>query len=405
MNILFIHQNFPGQFVHLAGNLAQDKRNRVVALSIYKQAVPEGVSLRLYTMLRPAVPETHPLLQDQEAKILRAEACAAAVMQLKREGFVPDLIVAHPGWGEALFVKDVCPHAKLVLYCEYYYAQEGQDVGFDPETPALTLSQRYQLRLKNTTNLLSMEIADAAISPTQWQRSTYPLWAQEKIAVIHDGVDFSQLTHRATAKLRIVATEHHPELTFKVGDEVLTYVARNLEPVRGFQVLMRMLPNVLRRRPQAHVLIVGGDDVSYGAKAPNGLSWTAHLWNEVGQGLDLRRVHFLGRVAYDTYLDLLSISKVHAYWTTPFVLSWSFLEVACAGVPMVASATPPVHEYASELGVTPLNFYDVDGFSDAVVDLLGASPKPRVQKMLSRLELGRCIAEQKSLLLGLMSSR
>ncbi|MEN9867262.1 MAG: hypothetical protein RL748_2852, partial [Pseudomonadota bacterium] len=156
MKVLFIHQNFPGQFIHLAGALAREKRNQVLALSIHKLPVPAGVKLRTYTMLRPSVPETHPLLQDQEAKVLRAEACAAAAMQLKREGFEPDVIVAHPGWGEALLIKEVYPRARLVIYCEYYYAVEGQDVGFDPEIPALNFQQRCKLRLRNATNLLSL---------------------------------------------------------------------------------------------------------------------------------------------------------------------------------------------------------------------------------------------------------
>ncbi|MBK6650369.1 MAG: hypothetical protein IPG42_12160 [Betaproteobacteria bacterium] len=180
MKILFIHQNFPGQFVHLAADLAKDKRNKVLALSIHKLAPPPGVTVRHYTTLRPSNPQTHPLLLDEEAKILRAEACAAAALQLKREGFVPDVIMAHPGWGEALFIKDVFPTSRLVIYCEYYYAIEGQDVGFDPEVPSLTFAQRCRLRLKNTTNLLSMEIADAAISPTQWQKAPHPAWAQRR---------------------------------------------------------------------------------------------------------------------------------------------------------------------------------------------------------------------------------
>jgi hypothetical protein len=128
VNILFIHQNFPGQFIHLAANFAQVQKNKVVALTIDQHPVPPGVIVRPYTLLREPVERTHFLLRDQEAKILRAEACAAAALQLKREGFTPDIIVAHPGWGEALFIKDVFPTSKLVIYCEYYYAAEGQDL-------------------------------------------------------------------------------------------------------------------------------------------------------------------------------------------------------------------------------------------------------------------------------------
>lgn len=363
MKVLFIHQNFPGQFVHLAGALAKEKGNRVVALTMYDNPAPEGVEVRPYTLLRSASPETHPLLGDTESCVLRAEACASAAFRLKHEGFEPDVIVAHPGWGEAMFIKDVFPKAKLVVYCEFFYAAEGQDVGFDPEDPPLTFPQRCRLRMKNTANLHSLEIADAAISPTQWQKSTYPKWAQDKITVIHDGIDFERLKHNPKAKIHIAANEHHPALTLKYGDEVLTYVARNLEPVRGFHVFMRTLPDILRRRPNAHVLIVGGDDISYGRPTPSGLCWREHMLKEVGGQLDMRRVHFVGRVTYQMYVNVLHLSKVHAYWTTPFVLSWSFLEAAGSGVRVIASNSEPVVEFSEEFDVRTAPFFDCSRFA------------------------------------------
>ncbi len=405
MNILFIHQNFPGQFVHLSAELAKDKRNKVVALTIHQQPAPASVTLRPYTLLRRPAPQTHPLLQDQEHKILHAEACAAAALQLKKEGFTPDVIVAHPGWGEALFIKDVFPQARLVIYCEFYYALEGQDVGFDPEIPPLTFEQRCRLRLKNTTNLLSLQIADAAISPTQWQKSTYPAWAQEKITVIHDGIDPERLAPIPKASITLAANAHHGQLTLSAKDEVLTYVSRNLEPVRGFQVLMRALPEVLRRRPLAHVVVVGGNERGYGHQAPNGLSWKEHLLAEVGAQLDLSRVHFVGKVSGGTYQQLLHISRVHAYWTTPFVLSWSFLEAAMSGVPVVASNTAPIQEFASRLGVKTLDFYDTAAFADALSEALAKKRAPRKPRNLPELNLAHCIAAQTALLTAKTPSR
>lgn len=398
MNILFIHQNFPGQFVHLATELAKSNDHHVVGLSIDANPVPPGVVLRTYTMLRSAVAETHPLLKDLEAKVLRAEACAAAAMQLQREGFVPDLIVAHPGWGEALFMKDIYPHAKLAIYCEYFYAAQGQDVGFDPELPALTLDQRYQLRLRNTVNLLSLDAADIAYSPTHWQRSTYPPSAQTKIQVVHDGINTSRLQRHEDAVIRLAANAHHCDISLSVGDEVITYVARNLEPVRGFHVFMRALPEVLRRRPKAHAVIVGGDQISYGSAAPGGLTWKDHMLNEVGADLDMSRVHFVGKVPKQTYLELLSISKVHLYWTTPFVLSWSFLEAAASGVPLIASATQPVLEYSNEFGVKTLDFFDVHGFAAEIAKTLGARAKKRILKELPSLSLEHCLNAQLKML-------
>lgn len=398
MNYLFIHQNFPGQFVHLSASLAAEKGNKVVALAMRDNPGPRNVAVRRYTLLRSPAAETHPMLKDEEAKVMRAEACAAAAFQLKRDGFEPDIIVAHPGWGEALFIKDVFPKAKLVIYCEYYYAAEGQDVGFDPSEPPLSFQQRCRLRMKNTTNLLSMEIADAAISPTQWQKSTYPQWAQDKITVIHDGIDLARLKFNPEAKVKLAANDYHPGTTFKPGDEVVSFVARNLEPVRGFDMLMRTLPEVLRSRPDAHAVIVGGDEISYGKPAPGGASWRDTMLAEVGHELDMTRVHFVGRVPYQTYLNLLSVSRVHAYWTTPFVLSWSFLEVACSGLPTVASATPPVLEFADLVGAKTLPFFDKDAFAEELTAALASRKKRATSKPVAELDLAACVAKQRKLL-------
>lgn len=401
MKILFIHQNFPGQFVHLSADLAKDRKNQVVALSIHKLPAPAGVIVRHYTLLRTAASDTHPLLQDEESKVLRGEACAAAALQLKHEGFVPDVIMAHPGWGEALFIKDVFPRARLVIYCEFFYAPEGQDVGFDPETPPLTFTQRCRLRLRNTTNLHSIEIADAAISPTQWQRQTFPESAQRKITVIHDGIDRTRLKLDRRASITVAANAHHGQTELKAGDEILTYVARNLDPVRGFHRFMRTLPQVLRERPRAHALIVGGDGHGYGHAPPNGKTWRERLLTEVGDDLDTKRVHFVGQLAYGDYLRVLQISKVHTYWTTPFVLSWSFLEAATMGIPMVASATQPVLEFSNELGVETAGFFDSAGYAKKITEKLAARVKPMRPIDDERLDLSTCLKRQKQLLLSI----
>lgn len=295
-------------------------------------------------------------------------------------------------------MKDAFPLARLVIYCEYYYALEGQDVGFDPEIPPLSFSERCRLRLKNTTNLQSLQIADAAISPTEWQKSTYPQWAQAKISVIHDGIDLSVYQPPAKPILTLAANPYRGQISLKAGDEVLSFVSRNLEPVRGFQMLMRTLPGVLRQRPKAHAIVVGGNDLSYGHAAPAGLSWKDHLLAEVGDQLDLTRVHFVGKVPYPTYRNILAISHVHAYWTTPFVLSWSFLEAALSGLPVVASNTAPVQEFAPRLGVGTQGFFDIDGFGQALTSALAKSKRPAPPASLPELDTKHCVAAQKHLL-------
>ncbi|RSZ60473.1 glycosyltransferase [Massilia atriviolacea] len=395
MKILFIHQNFPAQFLHLAADLAQTPGNQVVALCMHQRAAPAGVTVRRYQMLRPASPDIHPLLADQETHVRHAEACAAAAMQLRRDGFAPDVVLAHPGWGEALFIKDVFPHAKLLLYCEYYYALEGQDVGFDPALPPLSLPERWRLRLRNSTNLLSMELADGAVSPTRWQRATYPAWAQEKIGVIHDGIDSERLRFDPGARLALTLGDGTTR-SFQPGDEVVSYVARHLEPMRGFQVFMRALPELLRRRPQAHVIVAGAEACGYGHAAPGGASWKQHMLDEVGAGIDLGRVHFTGQLAPGDYLALLSISRVHAYWSVPFVLSWSFLEAAISGLPVIASATPPVLEFASRLDVPTIAFFDAAAFAGALAERCAAAPQgPRQPRHLAETDLAQCLARQR----------
>lgn len=395
MKILFIHQNFPAQFQHLAGDLAQRPGHQVVALGMHGHAAPPGVTLRRYQLLRAAGSDTHPLLADQETHVRHAEACAAAALQLQRDGFTPDVIYAHPGWGEALFMREVFPHARLLVYCEYYYAAEGQDVGFDPSLPPPGLPERWRLRLRNSTNLLSMELADGALAPTRWQRSTYPRWAQERITVIHDGIDSARLRFNPDARLALPLADGSTR-TFRPGDEVVTYVARHLEPTRGFPEFMRALPELLRQRPQAHVIVAGGDGSGYGYAAPGGAGWKQHMLDQLGDGLDLARVHFTGQLGAAQYLDLLSISRVHAYWSVPFVLSWSFLEAALAGVPVIASATAPVREFAERLGVPTLPFFDSAAFADALAERCAAGPQgPHQPRHLPDTDLAQCLARQR----------
>jgi len=396
MKILFIHQNFPGQFVHLAGALARDKKNRVVALAQANNPVPPGVELRTYSLLRAPAEQTHPLLQEEEGKVLRAEAIASAAFQLKQEGFTPDIVVAHPGWGEALFIKEVFPQAKLVVYCEYYYATEGQDVGFDPEMPALNFQQRCKLRLRNNVTLNALEIGDVAISPTQWQRSTFPTWVREKINVIHDGIDHHALAFKPRALFR--ANSQNGPIQFRGTDMVFSYVARSLEPIRGFHMLMRMLPLVLKENRRAHAIIVGNDNVSYGARAPAGATWLNHMLDEVSGEIDLSRVHFVGHIPKASFRDLLNISRAHLYWTTPFVLSWSFLEAAANGVPQIASATSPVNEFANRLNIETAPFFDYEAFGRKTLAHLAQQPKRDKTNFPCELTVAHSVSAWKTLI-------
>ncbi|MCX7169832.1 MAG: glycosyltransferase family 4 protein [Proteobacteria bacterium] len=367
MRILFGHQYFPVQFKFLAPALVS-QGHEVVAFTMQKPASAEwnGIRLVAYQPSRGTSPTVHPWVSDIETKVIRGELAFRTALQLKRDGFTPDIIVAHPGWGESLFLKDVWPQARLGIYCEFFYHPTGADVGFDPEFLPEDPGDVCRLRLKNVNNLLHFEIADAGISPTHWQASTFPEPFRSKITVVHDGIDTQALAPNPSVSLTL-----NGSLTLSRKDELITFVNRNLEPYRGYHIFMRALPEILRRRPLARVLIVGADDVSYGARPPAGGKWKDIFLNEVKDRLDLSRVHFLGHISYQHFIPLLQLSTVHVYLTYPFVLSWSLLEAMSIGCAIVAGDTQPlreaiVHDQTGRL----VDFFAPAQLSDSVCDLL-----------------------------------
>ena len=382
MNILIIHQNFPGQFRRLAPALA-GQGHRVVALPL-KPGAPEvwqGVQVLPYQAARGSTPNIHPWMIDFETKTIRAEACFRAALRLRQQGFVPDVILAHPGWGESLFLKEVWPKARLGIYCEFYYNQHGADVGFDPEFAQTDEAEACRLRLKNLNNLLHFDVADAGLSPTRWQASTFPQPFRDKITVVHDGIDTQALAPDPAASLTLQTQEGGP-FTLTRADEVVTFVNRNLEPYRGYHTFMRALPELLRQRPRARVLIVGANDVSYGSR-PDLVRYSASTWkdvflNEVRPQIadaDWSRVHFLGHIPYEHFVSLLQISTVHVYLTYPFVLSWSVLEAMSVGCAIVASDTQPLHEAVAHDHTGRLvDFFKPSALVQAVCELLDDTP-------------------------------
>ena len=363
--ILFIHQNFPGQFRHIAPALA-NHGHQVHALAITGQATP-GVSLHSYRPSKGSSTSIHPLASEFETKVIRAEACGQAMLQLKANGLMPDLVIAHPGWGEALFVKDVWKQASLLSFLEFYYATSGTDVGFDPEFSKQGFFEDARLRVKNANNLLSLEISDFGLSPTNWQKQSHPQWTQDRIQVIFDGVDCDILKPNPSVRLNL-KRETGESFSLTSKDEIITFVNRNLEPYRGYHSFMRALPKILAARPNARVLIVGGDGVSYGAKAPEGKTWKQIFLDEVKSRINLERVHFLGNVPYPIFTQLLQLSSCHVYLTYPFVLSWSCIEALSTGCLVIGSDTGPVREVI-EHGVNGLlvDFFNYEAIADAVI--------------------------------------
>jgi glycosyltransferase involved in cell wall biosynthesis len=366
MQILFVHNNFPAQFRNLSTALARDPAHRVAAVGSATARDIPGVELHRYQMPAFDVSTTHPFARRFDIECRRATQVLFVLTELRHRGFEPDLVIGHCGWGETLPLRSVFPRAKIVTYCEFYYRPTGQDVHFDPEGPQLGVDGLVALHCKNASTLLSLVDADLGLSPTQWQKQTYPAELQSKIAVVHEGVDGDVLKPDPGAQFELPSGR-----LLHRGDEVLTFIARNLEPMRGYHVFMRALPEILARRPNAQVVIVGGDDVSYGAAPEDGRSWKSIYLDEIAGRVDLSRMHFLPHQPYERFVQLLQTSTVHVYLTVPFVLSWSLVEAMAVGCRVVASDTAPVREAIAD-GVSGLltPFHDPDALAEKVCRIL-----------------------------------
>ncbi len=393
MNVLFVHQNCPGQFKHLAPRLAASPDNQVVFITRPGKPNLPGVRQATYTPQRKPGATTHPYLRQTEEGVLNGQAAARAALDLKKAGFKPDLIVAHVGWGEALYLKYVWPNTPLLGYFEWFYHPFGSDVDFDPKAPP-TLDDICRINTRNSLHLLNLETADWGITPTRWQWQQHPARYRENISIIHDGVDILNLRPDASTTGTL-----KEGLRLKAGEEIVTYVARNLEPYRGFPSFMRAAEIILKRRPNARILVVGGDGVSYGRAPANGRTYRENLLAEVD--IDLDRIHFLGRVKYEVFRRVLLLSAAHIYLTVPFVLSWSMLEAMAAGCAVIGSRTAPVEEVIRD-GHNGLlvDFFDPLQIADSVDQVLNHTDRMQRlrnaarQTVVERYALEACLQQQ-----------
>jgi glycosyltransferase involved in cell wall biosynthesis len=337
MRILFIHQNFPAQFGRMAAYLARQPGNQVVYLTGRKDIEIPGVHKAIYNESREPAKETHQYIRYLERAVLQGQAAYRTGLELKQQGFKPDIIYGHSGFGASMYIRDLYPKVPLMGYFEWFYRAHGSDADFDP-SEQLTIDDECRIRTKNMAILQELHACDAGVSPTYWQHSQFPLEYRNKLRIIHDGVDMRFLHPDSNTKLVLPDIK----LDLSEAEEIVTYVGRGMEPYRGFPQFMEAVSLLMKRRPKCHVVIVGSERVAYGAPHPSGKSYKEVMLAKFSYARE--RLHFTGPLSFPHYRQVLQASTVHVYLTRPFVLSWSMLEAMSCGCTLVASDTAPVRE-------------------------------------------------------------
>ncbi|HWR39328.1 MAG TPA: glycosyltransferase family 4 protein [Patescibacteria group bacterium] len=394
MRFLFIHPNFPAQFANMLIALSQAPGNQVAFLTTRTDGEIPGVHKVIYQLSREVAKETHQYVRNLEEAVLHGQAAYRAAVELKNKGFVPDLVVGHSGWGPTMYMKDLFPDTPFIGYFEWFYHAHGSDAEFGPDEK-LNPDAECRIRSKNAPILIDLYSCDRGYSPTYWQHSQFPAEYARKIQVIHDGINTEVYQPKKDAALMLA----DKQIDLSGVDEVITYVARGMEPYRGFPQFMESLSLVMARRPRCHAVIVGEDRVAYGSPAPGGKSFKELTLERFP--FDPARLHFTGHLPRSQYLQVLQASTVHVYLTRPFVLSWSMLEAMSCGCLLVASDTQPVREVIND-GVNGLlvDFFRTAQIADRIEEALD-DPRRRAaigvrarESIRDRYELKSMLARQ-----------
>ena len=354
-------------------SMALHKRgDEVISIGGPESATKAPWKLIRYKKLISDIPQACSALGlDSVDKLLRAETVGTIMNDLRKTNWIPDIIIGHSGWGELIAVKDIFPNVPVLHYLEFFYKTNVGDLNFDPEFKEHKWLDQTKLRIMQTWQLQALHDLDTVLMPTHFQAQTIPSIYQNKCEVIHEGIDTETIGPLDNRYISLKKAN----LTLRKGDEVVSFVNRSLEPTRGFHVFMRALPKLQKLRPKAQIIIVGSEEVSYSQPPQGDESWKEAMLKELSGELDLKRIHFVGKIEHNILHEIFRICSCHVYLTYPFVLSWSLLEAMSCEAVVIGSKTPPVEEVIEhQVNGLLVDFFDTNKLAETIEKVL-KSPK------------------------------
>lgn len=370
MHVLFVHQNFPAQFGHIADHLVKRHGFQCSFVTERRGGRVGNVDCIQYKVDGGATKHNHYCTRTFENSTRHAIGVFQAVKA--RPDLKPDLIVGHSGFGSTLFLREIFPDVPIINYFEYFYRTRDSDMDFRKDYPPVPLDF-LRARARNAMVLLDLDNCDAGYSPTQYQRDLFPPEYQSKVRTIFDGVDTAIWKPIANPG-REVNGYHVPD-----GMKIVSYATRGMESMRGFDIFMKAAKKICDRRKDVIFLIAGQDRVCYGGDERFTEGKTYKEWVLSKDNYDLSRFQFLGLIPPPELAKLFNITDVHIYLTVPFVLSWSLLNALACGTTILASNTAPVREMIQN-GVNGVlfDFFDADALAELAIQLLDRRDEYRV---------------------------
>lgn len=398
MHILFVHQNFPAQFGHVAVHLAR-KGYRCTCISAATPPKVPGIEVLQYQQRSGAREVNHYCSRTFENQVWSSHALYETLE--KRPDIQPDLIVAHSGYVSPLFLRELYPRTPQVGYFEFFYQPHDSEMDFRDDLYVQPALDFMRCRARNAQLLLDLHNCDAGYCPTEYQRSVMPPEYHPKLRAIFDGID-TEIWKRDFNPPR-----RYNDLTLPLGAKIVTYVSRGFESKRGFDIFLQTADQICKARADVHVVVVGEDRVVYGNDGVITGNKTFKEWCIDKYRPDLSRIHFIGRLPPVQLSQLLSLSDLHIYLTAPFVLSWSLLNAMSCGCPILASDTGPVRDVIQENQTGWLSdFFRVDQFTEKALHVLASPERSRQlgencrELITSRYSLSVCLPKMEELFLA-----